>query len=315
MGFFLYTVLALVTLGTLRFVARRAQKLRATRAPDDPGRRQFIARVSAGTALSVATATVGYGVVTARGAIEVDESNVELARWPPALDGFAIVQLTDLHAGMTVDRGYVADVVDRANSAHPDLIVVTGDIADGSPDALREVVAPLAQLSAPHGVYYCTGNHDYYSGADAWLAELSALGMKPLRNQRVVIGTGAASFDLAGVDDYNSDRFGHGHGADLAAAAAGRDSQRELVLLAHQPRQFASAAEHGVGLQISGHTHGGQVWPFHLAVMIQQGGYLRGHYRRGDSQLYVSRGSGYWGLPIRVAAPPEIARLVLHQRS
>ncbi len=296
-------------------LARRARKLRGKEVVVDPARRQFMARVSAGAALSVATATVGHGVISARGAIDVSESDVELARWPAALDGFAIVQLTDLHAGMTVDRGYVADVVHRANAARPDLIVVTGDIADGSPAALREVVAPLAQLRAPHGVYYCTGNHDYYSGVDAWLAELSSLGMKVLRNQRVVIGSGAASFDLAGVDDYNADRFGNGHGADLAAAVAGRDPQRELVLLAHQPRQIAASAAHGVGLQISGHTHGGQVWPFHLAVMIQQGGYLRGHYRRGDSQMYVSRGSGYWGLPIRVAAPPEIARLVLHRRT
>jgi predicted MPP superfamily phosphohydrolase len=170
-------------------------------------------------------------------------------------------------------------------------------------------VAPLGTLAAKHGVFFVTGNHEYYAGADEWIAHLPTLGVRVLRNERVSVGGGADSFDLAGVDDYNAHGF-PGHGPDLQRAVSGRDPSRELVLLAHQPREVHRAAEHGVGLQLSGHTHGGQIWPWNFAVKLQQP-YVAGLVRHKTTQLYVSRGTGYWGPPMRLGAPAEITQLVL----
>jgi predicted MPP superfamily phosphohydrolase len=273
-------------------------------------RRQFLTRVTGGTALALGGAGVAVGMLEARGDHEVVDVEVKLAKLPRALDGFTIVQLTDLHVGMTIDRGFVQRVVDRTNALAPDLIALTGDLVDGKVPDLRDDIAPLAQLRAKHGVFATTGNHEYYSGVDPWIAEVSRLGARYLRNERVTIGDGDASFELAGVDDYTASEY-PGHGEDLGKATAGRDARKALILMAHQPRQVHQAALHGVDLQLSGHTHGGQIWPWHYIVRLQQGGLLRGRYQIGDTQLYVSRGCGYWGPPVRVLAPLEITRVIL----
>jgi hypothetical protein len=275
-----------------------------------PARRLFLARVTGGAAATVAGASVARGMIEARGTHEIVDVEVRLAKLPKALDGFTIVQLTDLHVGLTIDRAFVQRVVDHTNRLAPDLIALTGDLVDGKVEDLRDDIAPLGQLRAPHGVFAITGNHEYYSGADPWIAELTRLGARYLRNERVSISRGGASFDLAGVDDYTADGTA-GHGEDLAAATAGRDPGTALVLLAHQPRQVRNAARHGVDLQLSGHTHGGQIWPWHYIVKLQQGGLLAGRYEHGGTQLYVSRGCGYWGPPVRVLAPLEITRVIL----
>jgi uncharacterized protein len=273
-------------------------------------RRRFLSQVTGGAALAVGGGSVAAGMLEARGEHEVVDVEVRLAKLPRALDGFTIVQLTDLHVGMTIDRAFVQRVVDRANRLSPDLIALTGDLVDGTVEHLRDDFAPLGGLRARHGVFAITGNHEYYAGADPWIAELTRLGVRCLRNERVTIGDGDASFDLAGVDDHGASRW-PGHGEDMAAAVAGRDPARALVLLAHQPRQVWRAARHGVDLQLSGHTHGGQIWPWHYIVRIQQRGLLAGRYQIGATQLYVSRGCGYWGPPVRVLAPLEITRVIL----
>jgi predicted MPP superfamily phosphohydrolase len=186
---------------------------------------------------------------------------------------------------------------------------LTGDLVDGSVRQYRAAAAPLADLRARHGVYAVTGNHEYYHGADPWIAELTRLGVRYLRNERVTIERDGAAFELAGVDDHNA--RGTGHRADVGRAATGRDAAVPLVLLAHQPRQVHAAARHGVDLQLSGHTHGGQIWPWHYAVMLQQGGLLAGHYRIKATQLYVTRGCGFWGPRVRLGAPLEITRVIL----
>jgi hypothetical protein len=277
----------------------------------DLGRRQFMARLAGGTVASAALGTVGAGMYQVLKTHAIVEVPVTLARLPASLDGFSIVQITDLHAGLTVGRSFVQGVVDRANQVEPDLIVLTGDMVDGDVASLADTIAPLAELSASQGVYLVTGNHEYYVGVEPWLDEFTRLGARVLRNERVSIGTGRDSFDLAGIDDHDAAQFGRGHGADLDRALAGRDPERELVLLAHQPRQVHDATRHGVGLQLSGHTHGGQIWPWHYLVMAQQGGLLAGLSRHQDTQLYVSRGAGYWGPPVRVGAPAEITKVVL----
>ena len=274
--------------------------------PMDPSRRQALARITGGVVGTAVVGHVGYGVVRALGEAELVEVPITIARLPKAFDGFTIVQLTDLHVGGTVTRDAVEEWVTRTNALAPDLIALTGDFVDGSVDELAEHVAPLGKLRAKHGVYFVTGNHEYYSGVAGWIAHYQSLGIRVLRNERVEIARDGAAFDLAGIEDHNARLR-----PDLEAALAGRDASRALVLLAHQPRQVHMAAKHGVDLQLSGHTHGGQVWPWHFFVSLQQGGLLAGRYTIGATQLYVSRGPSYWGPPVRVGAPPEITRVTL----
>jgi predicted MPP superfamily phosphohydrolase len=234
---------------------------------------------------------------------------VTLPRLPRALDGFTIAQITDVHVGPTVSKGFLAEVVRRVNTMTPGLVAITGDLVDGSIRRFGDRVAPLADLKSP--TYFVTGNHEYYSGVDAWLPHLREHGVRVLRNERVEIAHGGEHFYLAGIDDHESGRFGGDHGPDLGRALDGRDESKTVVLMAHQPRQVKMAAAHGVDLQLSGHTHGGQIWPWHGIARMQQGGLLAGLYKLGETQLYVSRGTGYVGPPVRIRAPAEITRITL----
>jgi predicted MPP superfamily phosphohydrolase len=177
---------------------------------------------------------------------------------------------------------------------------------------LRKDVAPLADLRAREGVFFVTGNHEYYSGATEWVAECERLGVRVLRNERVSVGRGGESFDLAGVDDANSRGKAPGHdGPDLGAALRGRDKSREVVLLAHQPVASEEAAANDVGLVLAGHTHGGQIWPFSYLVRLRYP-YPTGLQRVGArTQLYISQGTGYWGPPMRLGTDSEIAVIEL----
>jgi predicted MPP superfamily phosphohydrolase len=284
--------------------------LRRPEPVDDPERRQFLARVTGG---AIATAAIGTGAIGARVALgehRVTTVEIPLPHLPPALDGFRIAQISDLHIGLTIGHDFVADVVAVTNAIGADVIVLTGDIVDGPVDYVADRAEPLAKLSAPHGVYAVTGNHEYYSNADAWIPVLERLGLTFLRNERVEMARAGAAFDLVGIDDYTAS--GHpGHGANLPGALAGRDPSRVTVLLAHQPRQVHDAVEHGIDLQLSGHTHGGQIWPWHYMARLQQGGFLSGLERVERTWLWTSRGVGYWGPPVRVGAPPEIVTIVL----
>jgi predicted MPP superfamily phosphohydrolase len=283
-------------------------------APLSEERRRFIARSLAGGVIVTASAVGAAGIRAAVGPVAVRRVEVALGRLPREHDGITVVQLTDLHIGPTIGAHELTALVETTNALDPDIVAITGDLVDGSVDELRDAVAPLAQLRARHGVFFVTGNHEYFSGAAQWVAEISRLGIRVLRNERVSIENKGSAFDLAGVDDASAARSGvPGHGEDLAKALAGRDRSRALLLLAHQPRTVLRAAPFGVDLQLSGHTHGGQIWPFGLLVRLQQH-FLAGLHRHGDTQLYVSRGTGYWGPPMRVAAPAEIAQIVLRAR-
>jgi uncharacterized protein len=277
----------------------------------DAERRTFIARVAA---MSIAAVVSGLSVIAVRsavGPVEVRRVRVRLARLPRAHHGLTIAQITDLHVGPTIGRDVVEDIVDRTNALAPDIVAITGDLVDGSVSVLRDAVAPLAKLRARHGVFFVTGNHEYFSGADAWLSELQRLGVRVLSNERVSIGENDSSFDLGGIDDRTAHRYGGlTPAAAVSRALGGRDPKRELVLLAHQPLSLFDAAPFGVGLQISGHTHGGQIWPFGYLVRLQQK-FFPGLHRHGDAQIYVSRGTGYWGPPMRLAQPAEITQLTL----
>jgi len=294
-----------------RWLVRAFSWLAGEASPEDPDRRRLIARGVAGAAGATAAVLGAVSVRSALADVEVQEVGVKLDRLPRALSGLTIVQLTDVHIGPTIGQRFLEHVVDKTNAQKPDAIVITGDLVDGSVASLRSHVEPLAKLRARHGVFFVTGNHEYYSGVDDWLAELERLGVRTLRNERVTLGERAASIDLAGVDDRSAKGFGPGHGPDYAKALGGASPDRELILLAHQPSQIVQAARGGVGLQLSGHTHGGQIWPFGALVRLNQP-YIAGLHRHDDrTQIYVSRGTGYWGPPMRLFCPAEITKLVL----
>jgi predicted MPP superfamily phosphohydrolase len=306
--FYLVVTVAATDLGLFAYelVARLLNQVPATGADQ----RLAFSRMMAGGVALFAGGAVLLALRSGLGRFTVRQVEVTLDRLPKRLSGTTIVQLSDVHVGPTIGRPFIEAVVKQVNALEPDVVAITGDLVDGSVDQLREAVAPLAELRAKHGVFFVTGNHEYYSGVHRWCRELSRLGIRVLRNERVSIGDESASFDLAGVDDASAHRFGRGHGADLESALAGRDPERELVLLAHQPRQIHEASGLGVGLQLSGHTHGGQLWPWKYMVRLEQP-VVSGLARVGRTQLYVSNGTGYWGPPMRLGAPAEITRITL----
>jgi len=290
-------------------LVRLARRVFAAR-PVDEGRRRFLARVAASTAIA------GTGTIAVIGHLEAGEIltpvlDVKLPRLPRELSGFRIAQLSDLHLGPLLRERFLESVVEKTNALAPDLVVITGDLVDAPVARLAPSLAPLAKLRARCGVAFVTGNHEYYCGAREWMEFLRARGIHALLNERITVGdahAGGATFDLAGIPDAS----GRGdHTPDLVRALEGRDAERALVLLAHQPRQIAMASGRGVGLQLSGHTHGGQLWPFGALVALTQP-WIAGLHRAEDgTQIYVSRGTGFWGPPMRVGNPAEIASIVL----
>jgi len=264
---------------------------------------------SAAVPLLAALATL-LGTVNARRRPAVRTVEVPIDGLPAALDGFTLVQITDLHVGATIQRRFVQKVVDTANRLQPDVVVVTGDSVDGRVEDLRPHIEPMSQLAARHGVFAVTGNHEYYSGVQPWIAEYRRLGMHVLLNEHVVLRHGGAPLVLAGVTDYSGGHFDPAHRSDPRAALAGAPDGAPRVLLAHQPRSADAARQAGAQLQISGHTHGGQFLPWRWFVPLQQP-YTAGLHRHGSMWIYISRGTGYWGPPKRLGAPSEITRLRL----
>ncbi|MGW9025181.1 metallophosphoesterase [Streptomyces sp. NPDC055722] len=262
-------------------------------------RRLLVSRVVGGAVAAAAVGTVGYGTYGVLRGPAVKRVTIPLAKLPRAAHGFRIAVVSDIHLGPVLGRGFAQRVVDTINSTQPDLIAVVGDLVDGSVKDLGPAAAPLSGLKARHGSYFVTGNHEYFSGADAWLEEVRRLGLHPLENAR----TELPAFDLAGVNDLAGES--EGEGPDFTKALGGRDTSRTVVLLAHQPVQIHEAVKHQVDLQLSGHTHGGQLWPGNF-VAAAANPTLAGLDRYGDTQLYVSRGAGAWGPPTRVGAPSDV---------
>lgn len=267
-------------------------------------RRVFVARVVGGAVAATTVGTVGYGTYSLFSGPRVQNVTVPLAKLPRSANGFRIALVSDLHLGPVLGRDFAQHVVNTINGTQPDLIAVVGDLVDGDVDDLAPAVAPLAQLRARHGTYFVTGNHEYFSGAAQWVEHVQELGMHLLANSRLEL----PAFDLAGVNDVQGGS--DGQGPDFTKALGDRDRSRTAVLLAHQPIVIDDAVAHGADLQLSGHTHGGQMWPLHYVMnQIQPTG--AGLERYGDTQLYVTRGAGSWGPPVRVGAPSDITVIEL----
>jgi predicted MPP superfamily phosphohydrolase len=282
--------------------------LAAAGVPDPLG-----ARVVALVVLGWTVAILGWGAYRALGPVPVREREVHLGGLGAGLDGLRVVQITDTHLGPFLSRAWAARITAQVSALEADVLAHTGDLVDGSLAARRHQVEPLGSATARDVRVFITGNHEYYSGAREWTDYMASLGWTVLRNRHVVVRRGADALVVAGIDDRTAARSGvPGHGADLDAALAEAPEGAPVVLLAHQPRQVLDAVGR-VDLQLSGHTHGGQLWPFGWLVRLDQP-VLAGLSRHGPrTQLYTSRGTGFWGPPFRIFAPPEIAVLTLRR--
>lgn len=306
--FYLLVILLLLEIPAL--VARLVLRRRQNRAPSsgdalpDPGRRLFVARSVALAAGLTAAGTVGYGTAIALGPPVRSRVSIRLAKLPRRRDGFRIAVFSDLHLGPTLGARHAERVVEAINGFDADVVAVIGDLVDGSIDDLRASIEPLRGLHSRLGAYFVTGNHEYYSGYRDWIEYLPSLGLRPLRNQRVDLD----GLAIAGVNDLSGEQ--HGDPPDYDQALSGHDPDVPVVLLAHQPVQAHEAARRGVDLQLSGHTHDGQMWPFSLLVGLVQP--VRAGLGTVDGMpVYVTRGAGFWGPPVRVGAPPDVTLIEL----
>ncbi|GLZ38334.1 metallophosphoesterase [Actinokineospora sp. NBRC 105648] len=300
---FFYLLLILAVLELPRLALRKW--LRAPRADQgapevDESRRLFLSRAGAVVAGAASTSIVGAGAVTALSPPEVKRLAVPISRLDPGLRGFRIAVVSDIHLGPLLGRAHTERIVRMINETRPDLVAMVGDLADGTVAELGRAAEPLKDLVSPHGTYFVTGNHEYYSGYQEWVTELERLGLHYLHNENTKI---AGGITLAGVTDVTGKSMGDA--PDMDRALSGRDSALPTVMLAHQPVQVAGAASRGVDLQLSGHTHGGQLFPFHYVVRMAQPA-VSGLSKVDNTWLYVTNGAGSWGPPVRVGAPPDI---------
>ena len=313
-GLLVYLFLALLVLEPVRLVLwLRRRRRRATAAATSPGpavdRRVFLARTTAVAAGAAAVGVTGFGMANALGRPDLLRVPVRLPRLDPSLDGFRIAVVSDIHLGPLRGRGHTERIVSMINATEPDLVAVVGDLVDGTVAELGAAAEPLQDLVSREGTFFVTGNHEYFVDDTAdWLDELERFGMNLLRNENTLIRRGEAGFTLAGVNDPAG--ASDSDGPDYDRALAGVNPAVPTILLAHQPIQVEHAAARGVDLQLSGHTHGGQMWPFHYAVELAQPA-LAGLSTVDGTQLYVTRGAGFWGPPVRVGARPDISVLTL----
>ncbi|THV40144.1 metallophosphoesterase [Glycomyces buryatensis] len=273
-----------------------------------PTRRRFVSRaIGLGVAVA-ATATTGYGLIEGYRTPTLKDVAVPISRLDRTFDGYRIAVVGDTHLSAIRGRGYCERVVDQINRTQPDLIAFVGDLASGEADQLRDATEPLARLASRDGAYFVAGNAEHYVGADSWYERVEELGMIPLPNTRVEL----PGFDLAGVNDLIVEQrhLTDEVGPDLEAALADRDPERASVLMAHQPDFVVRAVDWGVDLQLSGHTHGGQMWPIHILTRMRDL-QVSGMGQYGDTRLYVTNGAGTNGPPMRVAAPPDITVMTL----
>jgi predicted MPP superfamily phosphohydrolase len=301
MGFFSW--LLVLTLG-------RDVTLLAAALAMPPDALQDWTRNSALAVMALTPAITLAGFFMARRVAPVVEVDVPVAGLAAALEGFTIAQISDIHVGATIKRDFVEAIVQRVNGLNADMVAITGDLVDGSVRELAHDTEPLSRLVSRHGTYFVTGNHEYYSGVHAWIGELRRLGARVLINEHVILDHDGAQLTEAGVTDFSAQHFDPSHRTDPQAAARGAPAGAMKLLLAHQPRSAALAAAAGYDLQLSGHTHGGQFWPWNLFVRLQQP-FTAGLNRLGRMWIYISRGTGYWGPPMRFGIPSEITRIRL----
>lgn len=276
----------------------------------DPGRRQFLLMSMNLGIVGVTSLLGGIGLFQARRKATVINQRISIPGLPEEFQGLTIAQVSDLHVGPTIKVDYAKIVVDQVNALKPDLIFFTGDMVDGSVEHLSEDVEPLRELKSKYGTYFVTGNHEYYSGVEQWIRKVEELGMIHLKNEHRILKKGDARLAIAGVTDLMAHHTHKDHKSDPRRAMLGVPRNIPSILLAHQPGTAAHTDNLPIDLMVCGHTHGGQYIPFNLAVSRVHK-YYAGYYRKGDMQIYVNRGTGYWGPPLRLGVPSEITYFTL----
>ncbi len=301
-------LLALALLGAITDVFRLLRRLLRRKAPAAarPGLPPVL--------LLISLLLAALGTHAALRVPPVTPVEIVVPSLPAAWDGLTVAQLSDVHASKTFPGNWLAGVVDAVNAARPDLIVITGDLFDGSPRQRFDDLRPLRRLRAPLGVYACPGNHEYYSGLTAWRPRFSSLGILLLENDHVLLRRNGAELILAGLSDDVAERFGLPR-PDIRQALGSTEASLPLILMAHRPHlveQLKQLSRPGAALQLSGHTHGGQVFGLDLLVRRVNKGYLRGLYEIGPVRLYISTGTALWsGFPLRLGVPSEIPLITL----
>ncbi len=281
--------------------------------PFDNSKRDFIKKSISISMITLAGSATVYGFYSARKGPLIIKHDIYIKNLPEAYENFSIAQISDIHVGPTIKRPYVEDVLEKISHLNPDFIAVTGDLVDGSVKYLKSDLQPLKDMIAPYGTFFVTGNHEYYSGVDQWLDETDRLGMKNLINTNEIISKSGDEIAIAGITDLNAHQINLSHRSDPELALASLPKDIIKIVLAHQPNSIHAVHKVGADLQLSGHTHGGQFWPFTYPVKLAST-YIAGYYDHFGTQIYVNRGTGYWGPPLRIGVPAEITLIRLKKK-
>ena len=313
LGFFTLSFIFLFTKDFIIQFISIFSNLVDTEQPIDNSKRDFIKKSISISMITLAGSATVYGFYSARKGPFIIKHDIYLKNLPDAFESFSIAQISDLHVGPTIKRPYVEDVLEKISRLNPDLIAVTGDLVDGSVKYLKSELQPLKDMIAPYGTFFVTGNHEYYSGVDQWLDETDRLGMKNLINSNELISKAGDQIAIAGITDLKAHQIKPAHKSDPGLALRSVPDNITKIVLAHQPNSIHSVHEIGADLQLSGHTHGGQFWPFtYLTKLVNP--YIAGFYDHYGTQIYVNRGTGYWGPPLRIGVPAEITLIRLKKK-
>jgi len=281
--------------------------------PIDNSKRDFLVKISSLAIIGSTGISTAYGFHTSRKGPRVIKQDIFLSNLPREFDNFTIAQISDLHVGPTIKKPYVLNVLEIVSRINPDAIAVTGDLIDGSVEHLRKELEPFKDLTAPFGTFFVTGNHEYYSGVDKWLDETDRLGMINLINTNQIITKSESKIIIAGVTDFRADQIKKSHKSSPDLALKNIPKDQTKIMLAHQPNSIYDVNKAGADLQLSGHTHGGQFWPFTYPTSLANA-YLSGLHNHNGTQIYVNRGTGYWGPPLRLGVPAEITLIRLKKK-
>lgn len=310
LGFFTLSFIALIAKDFLSQLLAISTKLINSDYTLDDSKREFLKKTASVGIIGITGPATAFGLYSARKGPSVINQEIFLDTLPKEFDNFTIAQISDLHVGPTIKRPYVEGVVDKISHLNPDLIAVTGDLVDGSVEYLRSDTEPLKNMIAKYGTYFVTGNHEYYSGVDQWLDETDRIGMINLLNSHVVLEKKGSKIVIAGVTDFKADQIKPAHKSNPFLALKTVPPLLTKIVLAHQPRSIDAVNRAGAHLQLSGHTHGGQFWPFTYPTKLANK-YLAGYYNHNGTHIYVNRGTGYWGPPLRLGVPAEISLIKL----
>ncbi len=316
-----YTSLGFFTLSFILFIAKDffnqllifSEKFIGIIHPVDDSKREFIKKSISIGIFSIAGSASLYGYKQARNGPQIIYQDIYFDKLPLEFDKYKVAQISDLHVGPTIKRPYVEGVLDKISQLNPDMVVVTGDLIDGSVNYLKKDMEPLVDMIAPNGTFFVTGNHEYYSGVDQWLDETNNLGFTNLLNSHQIIKKENSGIAIAGVTDYRAHQIKSTHKTDPNKALLGLSESTLKIVLAHQPASIFKVHEAGADLQLSGHTHGGQFWPFTYPTKWANP-YLEGLHNHHGTQIYVNRGTGYWGPPLRIGVPAEITLFQLRKK-